>query len=165
MNRYSVDQRAVEAMAQGGARTPEPSSGAFVLLSSLATALVPIVLIVWGLRRRQTLVLDLGIVFAALSLVTLRYYVHLAPLWAILTGAGVVLVPGALRVGRLLREASGGEWRGFTARPLSERRRGLETAAIAAAFAPNGRPAPAPEGGGFTPGGGRYGGGGATGQF
>jgi hypothetical protein len=165
VNRYSVDQRTVEAMVQGGTSAPAPSSVALALLSSLATALVPLALILWGLRRRQTLVLDLGIVFAALSLVTLRYYVHLAPLWALLTGAGVVLVLGALRAGRLLRDAPGGEWRGFTARPLSERRRGLETAAIAAAFAPDARPAPVPEGGGFTPGGGRYGGGGATGEF
>jgi len=164
VNRYSVDQRAIEAMARGGttASAPEPI---VALLSTLATAFLPLALIVWGIRRRQTLVLDLGIVSAALSLVTLRYYVHIAPLWALLTGAGALLVLGALRVGRWLREAPEGERSGFTARPLSERRPGLETAAVAAVFSPEARPAQAPEPGGFAPGGGRYGGGGATGDF
>src|SRR5262249_22675980 len=166
VNRYSVDRRAVEAMARGGTSSPAPSSPVVAATSTLATALLPLVLIVWGLRRRQTLVLDLGIVFAALSLVTLRYYVHIAPLWALLTAAGATLVLGSLRVGRFLRDAPGGERRGFTSRPLFRARsRGLETAAVAAVFAPEARPAPAAEPGGFTPGGGRYGGGGATGDF
>jgi hypothetical protein len=165
VNRYSVDQHAVETMARGGSFSTAPASGVFAALSTLATAVLPLALICWGLRRRQTLALDLGIVSAAISLVTLRYYVHLAPLWALLTAAGVVLVVGSLRTGRWLREGPEGERGGFTARPLTERRPGLETAAIAVAFAPEARPAPAPEPGGFTPGGGRYGGGGATGEF
>src|SRR5262249_38331097 len=123
VNRYSVEQRAVEAMARGGTSASAPAPAALLILSSVATAVLPLALMAWGLRRRQTLVLDLGIVFAALSLVTLRYYIHISPLWVLLTGGGAVLVLGALRIGRVLRDAPGSELRGFTARPLSERKR------------------------------------------
>ena len=122
-------------------------------------------LVAWGIRSRRTLVLDTGVVLAALSLVTLRAYVHIAPLWVLLTAAGIVLVGAALALGRRLRNAPGGERRGFTARSFSSRRSGLEAAAVVAAFAPSAAPPRSPEPGGFSPGGGRYGGGGATGDF
>ncbi len=165
LNRYSVDHGSIESMARGGAVVPAPT-GAIVPISTLATAVLPLALLAWGLYGRRILALDLGLVFAALSLATLRFYVHIAPLWAILTVSGILLVLGALEIGRRLRRAPDGEWRGFTARPLhSGRSSGIETVAIVAAFAPDGRaPAPA-ERGGMTPGGGGYGGGGATGSF
>jgi hypothetical protein len=165
VNRYSLDRRFVESMRAGGASTGQPGP-ALAALSGLATAVFPVLLVVWGLRSRRPLVLDVGLVSAALSLVTLRYYVHLAPLWLLLTAAGSALVLAALGLHRWLRQAPGEERGGVTARLLfGARRRGLETAAVVAAFAPESGLAAPREPGGFTPGGGRYGGGGAEGSF
>jgi MFS family permease len=165
VNRWSLGERLVESLQRGSPGRTEPNPTAIVL-SWLATAAFPALFILWGLRSRRTLVLDTGLALAALSLVTLRFYVHLAPLWILLTGAGAALVLVALGLHRWLRRGPGEQRRGFTARPLyEERRRGLETAAVVAAFAPDASPAAAREPGTFTPGGGRYGGGGATGGY
>ncbi|HKD17007.1 MAG TPA: hypothetical protein VKG23_03985 [Thermoanaerobaculia bacterium] len=164
VNRYALDRRWIEALSASPNAAEEPS-GLVRILASVATALVPVVLVAWGIRSRRALFLDVGVVLAALSLVTLRAYVHIAPLWALLAAAGIVLVGAALGLGRRLRLSPGGERRGFTARSFSSGKSGLETAAVVAAFAPAAAPARAPEPGGFSPGGGRYGGGGATGDF
>jgi heme/copper-type cytochrome/quinol oxidase subunit 3 len=161
VNRYALDHRWIESLSVSPGSAGEPS-GIVRLLSSIATALLPILLVAWGIRSRRTLVLDSGVVAAALSLVTLRAYVHIVPLWSLLTAAGVLLVGAALGIGRSLRRAPGRERRGFTARSFSSRPSGLETAAVVAAFAPSAPRAPEP--GGFSAGGGRYGGGGATGD-
>jgi len=164
VNRWSLGERLVESLQRRSPARTEPDPTAIVL-SWLATAAFPLLLILWGLRSRRTLVLDSGLVLAALSLVTLRFYVHLAPLWILLAAAGAALVLVALGLHRWLRRAPGEERHGFTARPLDEARRSLETAAVVAAFAPDAAPAAAREPGTFTPGGGRYGGGGATGGY
>jgi len=165
VNRYSVDQHAIEAMARGASFSPSPASAVLAALSTVATGLVPVALIVGGVRRRQTLVLDLGIVFAALSLVTLRHYVHLAPLWVVLTLAGAALVVLALAVERALRHAPGGEIAGFTADPLfadERRQHALQIVPVVAAFTAAPGPAAADKGIGA---GGRFGGGGADEKF
>jgi hypothetical protein len=164
-NRFCLDRRLIESVAGAGSGPTTAPSAVVLLLSGLATAALPLLFIAWGLHERRTLVLDLGVVFAALSLVTLRQYVHLAPLWVLLLAAGAALILAALALNRRLRRAPGGEWAGFTARPLFSRRSaaGLQAAAVVAAFAPDA--APGPDRGGFTPGGGRFGGGGATGSF
>jgi MFS family permease len=165
VNRYSLDRHLVESL-QAVSPSPQEADPAVASLSWLATAAFPALLVLWGLRSRRTLVLDTGLVLAGLSLVTLRYYVHLAPLWVVLAAAGAALVLAALGIHRWLRRAADGERHGFTARPLYGRGgRGLEAAAVVAAFAPDAAPAAAREPGGFTPGGGRYGGGGAEGSF
>lgn len=164
-NRYSLDRRLIE-LVQSGANHPAAEPWlAIPMLSTLATAAIPLLFLAWGLHERRMLLLDLGALFAALSLVTLRYYVHLAPLWLLLAAVGAALILAALTLNRRLRRAPGGEWAGFTARPLYSGRSttGIQTAAVVAAFAPEAGPAPAD--GGFTPGGGRFGGGGATGSF
>ncbi|HWZ85623.1 MAG TPA: hypothetical protein VN032_05435 [Thermoanaerobaculia bacterium] len=164
-NRFCLDRRLIESVASPGSAAATAPSAVTLLVSSLATAALPLLFIAWGLHERRTLVLDLGVVLGALSLVTLRYYVHLAPLWVVLLAAGAVVILAALALNRRLRRAPGGEWAGFTARPLFSRRSvaGLQAAAVVAAFAPDA--APGPDRGGFTPGGGRFGGGGATGSF
>jgi len=125
---------------------------------------VPIAFLVWGIRARRTLVLDLGLVFTALSLVTLRAYVHLAPLWALLVAAGAALVLGALWVNRLLRLSPGAERAGFTAAPLygAGRMETVQAAAFVAGF--TGQPA-RPERDDLSTGGGGFGGGGASSDF
>jgi hypothetical protein len=165
VNRYSLDHGWVEVLRAAPDSTHGEPSALARVVASIATAILPAVLVAWGIRSRRTLLLDTGVVLAALSLVTLRAYVHVAPLWVLLTSAGIVLVGAALALGRNLRNAPGGERRGFTARSFSSRQSGLEAAAVAAAFAPSAAPPRSPEPGGFSPGGGRYGGGGATGDF
>jgi hypothetical protein len=165
INRVSVDQQWIEAALRSAyyAYRKGPAPGLLALLSTAATALLPPAFIAWGIRTRRTLILDLGLVFAAASLVTLRYYVHLAPLWLLLSLAGAALVLGALAVNRRLRRSPGGELDGFTADPLFGRRtEGFQAAAVVAGFTPS--PAPA-QAGDLSTGGGRFGGGGSSGEF
>jgi len=165
VNRYSVDRRLIESLQEKSGPPAGPGALA-AAASSAATAVFPLILIAWGFRRRKPLILDTGLVSLGLSLVTLRYYVHIAALWVVLAGAGAGLVLAALGLHRWLRRAPAGERGGFTASPLFEGRgRGLETVAVVAAFAPEAAPAGPREPGGFAPGGGRYGGGGAGGSF
>ena len=116
VNLFSLDRGLVEEPARPlGTRALAP--GGRAAASAIATALVPVVFLVWGLKSRRRTLLRLGALFAALSLVTLRYYVHLAPLWAISAASGVGLLLVALALNRRLRSSPGGEWGGFTASP------------------------------------------------
>ncbi len=163
VNRYALDQGLIETLRDGS--RPGAPSPVTQALASLATALVPLVFVGAGLRARRVLLLDLGIVSAALSLVTLRHYVHLAPLWLLLLASGAVLLLGALGLNRFLRRGPGAERGGFTASPLFESKAGggVQAVAAVAGFAPA---ASAPAGRhDFTPGGGSFGGGGATGSL
>jgi uncharacterized membrane protein YgcG len=105
-------------------------------------------------------------VLLALSLVTLRHYVHIAPLWAMLTLSGAALVVLTLAVERALRRAPDGDIVGFTADPLfsdERRQHALQIVPVVAAFTPA-PPGPAEEKG-FAGEGGRFGGGGASEKF
>src|SRR5258708_39655731 len=136
------------------------------LAAAVATVLLPLAVLAWGLRSRRTFLLDTGIVLLALSLMTVRQYVHVAPLWVVLILAGAVLVVLALAVERALRRARDGEIAGFTADPLfsdERRQQVLQIVPAVAAFTPEARtPASDP---GFTGEGGRFGGGGAQEKF
>jgi hypothetical protein len=169
-NRYSFDERWIEELRHR-ATDPEPGRPWPLLpvLSAIATALVPIAVLAWGIRGRRSLLLDLGILLSAASLVTLRAYVHLAPLWVVLAGSGTLLTGISLAISRALRRAPGGELLGFTAEPLftSDRAQlALQAIASAAALAP--REAPAASGADsnrFSGGGGSGGGAGASDRF
>jgi len=164
VNTYSFDARVLEDLGRSAAARVAPSPSLFVF-AALATAVVPLVVLMWGVRSRRTFVLDTGVVLLALSLVTLRHYVHLAPLWVILTLSGAALVVLALAVERALRRAPGGEIAGITADPLfadERQQRALQIVPVVAAFT---APAAAPEEKGFAGGGGRFGGGGAEEKF
>jgi hypothetical protein len=167
LNRVSVDEHWIEALLSSASHTPAPAPahGLLRALSTAATALLPPAFVAWGIRTRRTLILDLGLAFAAASLVTLRRYVHLAPLWVLLTLAGAALILGALAVNRRLRRSPGGELDGFTAEPLfGKRTEGFQAAAVIAGFTP--APAPAStRAGDLTTGGGRFGGGGSSAEF
>jgi hypothetical protein len=170
VNLFSVDQRLVE-MIQGHGAGFEPSaappSSSWRLLSKVATALLPVIYLAWGVRARRRILLALGLLTAALSAATLRYYVHLAPIWEVLAVCGAILIGAAIAIQRALRRRPRGEWRGLTAEPLYERERdGISPLAALAAHAAGGaHPATARERGGLTTGGGEYGGGGATGSY
>jgi len=161
VNLYSLDHRYLEALRPGAA--PAPVAWPLARwLSAAATALFPAALLAAGWLRKGRLLVDAGLVFAALSFVTLRAYVRIGPLWLVLAGSGAALILAASFLERFLaRERSG-----WTAQDLaSEDAAGAFATTIAAAtvLSPDARPSP--EGAGFTPGGGRYGGGGASGEF
>jgi hypothetical protein len=96
----------------------------------------------------------------------LRYYVHFAPLWAVLTLGGGVAIAAALALRRFLASGIGGERGGLTAEPLFEdpaKHRSLEVAAALAA-GPAAK-VTASDDRSLAPGGGRFGGGGASGEY
>ena len=167
-NVYSLDEGILEHMvrlAPSWEYRP-PAARGVRLAAGAATALLPLVVVAWGLGARRTFLLDTGIVLLALSVLTLRHYVQLAPLWVVLTLSGALLVILALAVERALRRARAGELAGYTAEPLfsdERRQQALQVLPVVAAFAPEAR-APGPEPG-FTGEGGRFGGGGAQEKF
>ncbi len=158
----SLDSHLLEDWRHGGL----PSSPFLRGLSIAATALVPVIYLAIGLRSRRYVFLLLGAGTAVASLVTLRYYVHLAPLWMILTLSGAVLVAVVFALRRYLDSGPGKEWHGYTAEPLFEemgRRRMLEAGAAVLSLSPEARPVhEEPK---FAGGGGSFGGGGASGEF
>jgi hypothetical protein len=145
----------------------------------LGTAAVPLGLLVLGVTRRRRLLIHLGVLLGAASLVTLRFYVHVAPLWVVLTAAGTILIALGLGLRRFLASGPGAERGGFTAEPLFEdpaRREAFEAAASvvastaaaarpAAEARPGGASAPASTPPSFAGGGGASGGGGTTDGF
>lgn len=164
-NVYSLDEGSLEHLARI-APTREDLPRGMRLAAAAATALLPLAVLAWSLRSRRTFLLDTGIVLLALSLVTLRQYVHLAPLWVVLILAGALLVVLALAVERALRRARSGEIAGFTADPLfsdERRQQVLQIVPVVTAFTPEAR-APATDPG-FAGEGGRFGGGGAQEKF
>ena len=164
VNVYSLDRHLVEDLGRISWGRPIPPRSLLVL-SALATAVMPPVVLAWGLGSRRTFLIDTGIVLTALSLVTLRHYVHLAPLWVVLTLSGAALVALALAVERRLRRAPGGELAGYTAEPLfSDERRlhALEVVPVVTAF--TAAPGQAVEDKSLGRGG-RFGGGGAGEKF
>jgi hypothetical protein len=171
VNVYSFDERLLEGLRRfwttflAGIRpAAAPGLPGFRAVSVAGTVFVPLGVLAWGLASRRTVLLDTGIVLVALSLVTLRHYVHLAPLWVVLTAAGGGLVALALVAERALRRAPRGEIGGYTADPLfsdEQRQQALQIVPVVATFTPA---AGAAEDKGLG-GGGRFGGGGATEKF
>lgn len=163
VNYWSVETWWIERLRPGFNWSPPPRAG--LVLAMIGTALMPVALLARGIRTRRLLLIDTGAVFLILSVVTLRHYVHIAPLWAILLVAGAVLVALALALERWLSRGPEKERSGFTAEPLlsdEARARLLQAIPVAATLSPA-APAPAEER--FTPGGGSFGGGGASDRF
>jgi hypothetical protein len=131
----------------------------------LATALVPALVLLAGIRWKRPILLRSGLALSVASLVTLRFYVHVAPLWVVLVVSGGVALALAMLVHRYLASGPGKERHGFTAEPVLDRRdaaAALElgmTASLAPA-APAASESPR-----FRGGGGEFGGGGASGSF
>ncbi|HVT59540.1 MAG TPA: hypothetical protein VHR45_14200 [Thermoanaerobaculia bacterium] len=165
VNLRSWEEQLIEA-AFGRGGEPRPHGGLAWWAAAAATALVPAVLVALGLRRRRYPLLVAGAGSGVASLVTLRYYVHFAPLWVVLTLSGLLLAALALVLARYLESGPGGERHGITAAPLfadPARGRFLEAGAAALTLAPAARSLS--EEPTFSGGGGRSGGGGASGEF
>lgn len=144
----------------------EGGGGTLRWLFIATTALVPIVYLALGLRSRRWVFLVLGLGTGIASLVTLRWYVHLAPLWVVLTVSGAALVAAVFTLRRYLDSGPEKERHGFTAEPLFEelaRRRMLEAGAAVMSLSPEARPVhEEPK---FAGGGGEFGGGGSSSEF
>jgi hypothetical protein len=167
LNYASVERGAFEHMlAPPEGAAPPVALGGLLVLGGVATALLPLAALALGVARRDRLVLGCGVLLAAASLVTLRFYVHLMPLWALLVLVGVALGGLGLALRRFLGGGTAHERDGFTAEPLLEggKRQFIEIAATVGAFAPAAR-VPAESPGGFAGAGGASGGGGATTDF
>jgi hypothetical protein len=139
-----------------------PRPGRF--LHIVGTTVVPLVVLAGGILLRRPLLLRMGVVLGVASLVTLRFYVHVAPLWVVLIACGGAAVAMGMLLNRFLASGPGGERHGFTAEPLfgeSSRTAAIE-AGLAVALAPGSTPGEKPE---FRGAGGEFGGGGASGKF
>lgn len=163
----SFESGLVEEIGEINRRSgPASTSDLLWWLSAFATGLVPAVLLMMAIRTRRYPFLLVGLGTAVASLVTLRYYVHLAPLWVVLTLSGAALVVAVLALRRYLDSGPNKERRGFTAEPLFEdlaRQRLLEMGAAVVSLSPEARTVreePRFEGGG-----GEVGGGGSTTEF
>ncbi len=146
----------------------EPRASPLRALFIVGTAALPLALLVLGIAQRRRLLIHLGIGLGVASLVTLRFYVHVAPLWVVLTGGGVVALGVALGLRRYLASGPNGERGGFTADPLFDdpaKRHALEAAASIVAATPAAASKAAAEPSSFTGGGGDSGGGGASDRF
>jgi hypothetical protein len=133
-------------------------------LSVLATALFPIALLALAVFSRRVTMMKVAILLGVASLVTLRFYVSVAPLWVVLLAAGTAALLVVLGVRRALASGVDCERGGFTALPLfedREKREALEMMSAVASLSPGARTLPAGDDK-LTPGGGRYGGGGAS---
>jgi hypothetical protein len=168
VNLYSLDRYAIESVSGTWRDRSVPQAGGVRIAAMAATALFPVLLLVLGIRSRRRLLLDSGIVAAALSLVTLRFYLHLAPVWALLSIAGAALIGLALAVHRRLDRSPGRQRRGFTGDALFEdedRHRGVAVAATVLTLSPEPRAPAEAEPGAFRGGGGASGGAGSSGSF
>ncbi len=135
-------------------------------LSIVLTGLVPCAVFLIGLLRKQRLLIVLGFGLGLLSLVTLRAYVHVAPVWVVLSASGIALMAGAAALRHYLDSGPGSERNGYTARPLTgqpERLRAAEIITTLGMATPQ-TTAPA-EHSEFHGKGGEFGGGGASGKF
>ena len=137
-----------------------PGRWAFVA----ATAVVPSILLAAGVSMRRPLLLRTGALLGVVSLVTVRFYINLAPLYLVLVIAGGVAVALGLVLERWLASGRGRERGGFTADPLfgegGPYAKAID-AGLGVALAPGaagGKP-------GFQGAGGEFGGGGATGKY
>lgn len=146
----------------GRVGTPPPTWARWIFIA--ATALVPPAVLAFGILGRRPLLLRTGLLFGAASLVTLRFYVHVAPLWVILTASGALAIAAGLLLERYLRTGHGRERGGFTAEPLYGGESAALETGLSAALAPVAR-APSSGGPRFESGGGNFGGGGASGAY
>lgn len=165
---WSVDQRLIEeANLFGGSSTAAIALAAGLRpVSILATGLMPFIVLAVGWRRRESLLVNHGLLLLGASIASIRLYHSLLPLWLALIVIGTACLGLALGLRRWLRSGDDGERDGFTADPLLDdenRTEVIRVAIAAASFTPAPRtPTTAPA---FEGQGGGFGGGGASSSF
>jgi hypothetical protein len=161
-NPWAHDAGFVERLAE----LPPAGPGLLRTLCMGAFLLLPAVTLVLAVRGRDRWLLWTAGAMVAASAVTVRHYVHLGPLWAVLAAAGIALVVLAMVSRRVLDAGESKERRGLTAEPLFGDERKVRLAELAVSMAtltPEAKPPePKPS---FEPGGGSFGGGGASDSF
>jgi len=161
----STEESFVEALGdfpQGGEPRDQPLPQE---IAWLLAVLAPVAFLFAGWSRRDRSFLALGFLAAAVTAASACDALDLGPLWALLAGAGALLLGAALALRRFLDSGPDRERGGFTAQPLwggAASERVLELAAALAALSPEPRTEPprGPRGGG-----GDFGGGGAGSGF
>jgi len=165
----SWDARLVESLGGGHAEgLPPAADGGLARWAAVAAMiLMPALLLAAGVWRRRLPLLAAGAAAAIASLATLPAYVHLGPLWLVLTVGGAAWIAVVLGAWRYLEAGPGGERHGFTAAPLTadRARQSLLEAAAAAALTMPAEPRALGAEPNFAGGGGRSGGGGASGEY
>ena len=98
----STITRSTRASSRRSAASPAPRTTARASSACCspgpARRSIPPAVLAWGLRSRDRALIAVGIVAAALSLTTIRFYIHVAPLWVVLAASGAALavhVPAA----------------------------------------------------------------------
>ena len=136
-----------------------------VATAAALTAMVPLAILFFGVRRRDKIAIAIGALLVGISLATLRIHWDWLPMWLTLAAGGAACFVAAILVRRFLDGAPAREWRGITADPLFDDERGAAALRVAAVAGTLGaQPGPAADRP-FQAGGGESGGGGAQGQF
>ena len=136
------------------------------LCCAVFTALLPAIALALGIFRRDRALLWYAILAGTASILTLKYFFHLGYLAEEVTAAGLALTGLAFGLLHWLRSGADRCRGAFTAEPLLEPRLyGLDAEALAAMQPLAPTPAKTPVAEGFHPGGGSFGGGGASGGF
>ena len=126
----------------------------------LFTMLVPCVYIGRGIRKKDMVLLRVGLLLTAVIILTIRYYHFIAPVEVMLTVGGIVLVAVSYTLTRYLKTPKYGFTSLETASAGEREKRAIESLLLAQTFAGS---QPATDGSSF--GGGNFGGGGASGEF
>jgi hypothetical protein len=159
----SYDARLLERVEYYGSFEAADRFGRFRHIA--ATALLPLLVLAGGILWRRPLLLRMGVILGVASLVTLRFYVQVAPLWVVLSVCGASAVAFGMILNRYLEGGAYGERYGFTAKPLFGGRshEPAVEAGLAVALTPASATAGKPER--FEGAGGEFGGGGASGTY
>jgi hypothetical protein len=145
---------------------PENWGRGALAVSAVLTALLPVAILAFGVRRRDRVAIAIGALLVGVSLSTWRYHWPWLPLWMTLTAGGAACFVTAILVRRFLDRAPAREWRGITADPLFDDPRGAAALRVAALAATLGHAPQAASGDRpFQAGGGASGGGGADGRL
>jgi hypothetical protein len=164
VNLLSLDRGWVEDLHLDPAVATGWSVPAVRPVAVAATALLPLLLLGAGWRRRESLLVVAGLAGLVASAATLNHYWPLLPEAYLLLLAGLVTLSATLGCRRWLRGGPGGERQGWTADALftgGNRPDAVRDVIGAVVFSPAAAAAGPPE----RPGEGRFGGGGATGSY
>lgn len=124
------------------------------------TILIPIIYLAAGIRGKSMVLLRTGMVVAAFSFYTFHHYYSIAPVEIMLTAAGAVLLVLAIVIHRYLRIIRNGYTGENT---LEEKWANMNVQAFLVSQTMGGNEGKADQG--MNPGGGSFGGGGASGDF
>lgn len=164
VNLLSLDGGWVEDLRLDPGLADPPSGPGLRPIAATATGLLPLLLLGAGWRRRESLLVVLGLAALVASVATLQHYRPPLPAAYLLMLSGLITLAATLACRRWLRAGRGGERQGWTADALftaGDPSDKFTDVISAVAIRPAAGTAGPPE----RPGDGRFGGGGATGGY